>query len=199
MKAMVLLNIATDADIANGTRGKIQDIILDEREDLLLPDEDGAIRLKYPPAMLLFKPDKKTNRTFPGLPPGVIPLTPSLAPFTVTGRTGEKFKANRRQYAMTAGYAFTDYKSQGQTIEYVIIDIGKPPTGSLSPFSIYVALSRSRGRDTIRLLRDFDPNLFQNHPSEALRSEMKRLEHLNEITKREWLARGQKGPNDTSY
>ena len=41
---------------------------------------------------------------------------------------------------MTAGYTFTDYKSQGQTIEYVIIDIGRPPTGSLSPFSVYVAL-----------------------------------------------------------
>ena len=34
---------------------------------------------------------------------------------------------------MTAGYAFTDYKSQGQTIEYVIIDIGRPPTGFLEP------------------------------------------------------------------
>ena len=30
MKAMVVLNIATEADIANGTRGEIQDIILDE-------------------------------------------------------------------------------------------------------------------------------------------------------------------------
>jgi ATP-dependent exoDNAse (exonuclease V) alpha subunit len=58
---------------------------------------------------------------------------------------------------MTAGYAFTDYKSQGQTIEYVIIDIGKPPTGTLSPFSVYAALSRSRGRESIRLPRDFEP------------------------------------------
>jgi len=90
---------------------------------------------------------------------------------------------------VTAGYAFTDYKSQGQTIEYVIIDIGKPPTGTLSPFSAYVALSRSRGRDTIRLLRDFDDNLFQNHPSEALRKEMIRLEALNDATKREWEGR----------
>ena len=90
---------------------------------------------------------------------------------------------------MMAGYAFTDYKSQGQTIEYVIIDIGKPPTGTLSPFSAYVALSRSRGRDTIRLLRDFDDNLFQNHPSDALRREMTRLEALNDATKREWEGR----------
>jgi ATP-dependent exoDNAse (exonuclease V) alpha subunit len=90
---------------------------------------------------------------------------------------------------MTAGYTFTDYKSQGQTIEHVIIDIAQPPTGRLSPFSVYVALLQSRGRDTIRLLRKFDPNLFQNHPSEALRQDMRRLERLNEETKIDWETR----------
>lgn len=108
----------------------------------------------------------------------MIPLAPSLAKFSVTSKTKKTYKIIRRQYAMTARYTFTDYKSQGQTIEYVIIDIGKPPTGSLSPFSVYVALSRSRGRDAIHLLRDFNVNLFQNHPSEALRTEMIRLEEL---------------------
>ena len=44
---------------------------------------------------------------------------------------------------MTAAYAFTDYRSQGQTIPYVIVDIGSPPTGTLSLFNLYVALSRS--------------------------------------------------------
>ena len=33
MKVMVLLNLATEADIANGTRGEIKEIILDDRED----------------------------------------------------------------------------------------------------------------------------------------------------------------------
>jgi len=191
MKAMVLLNVATEANIVNGTRGEIQDIILDEREEPSMPNELGSITLKYPPAMILFKPDKESTLTFPGLPTGIIPLTPSQFKYTVRGRSGKKYKIERRQYAMTAGYAFTDYKSQGQTIEYVIIDIGRPPTGSLSPFSVYVALSRSRGRETIRLLRDFDPNLFQHHPSEALRVDMRRIEKLNETTKTEWLARGQ--------
>ena len=84
---------------------------------------------------------------------------------------------------MMAGYAFTNYKSQGQ----VIIDISKPPTGSLSLFSMYVALSQSRGRNAIHLLRDLDINLFQSHPSEALRIEMKRLESLNEKTNKNGL------------
>ena len=85
MKAMVLLNLAIDTDIANGMRGHIQDIILDEREGLCVPDEDGIVELKYPPVMILFMPDKKTKLTFESLPPGVILITPSLARFTATG------------------------------------------------------------------------------------------------------------------
>jgi hypothetical protein len=88
---------------------------------MLEPDKDGAIRLSYPPSMILFRPDKPTRLTFGGLPPGIIPLTPSVANFVATGRSGKKFKLKRCQYAMTPGYAYTDYKSQGQTIEYVII------------------------------------------------------------------------------
>jgi ATP-dependent exoDNAse (exonuclease V) alpha subunit len=35
---------------------------------------------------------------------------------------------------MTAAYAFTDYRSQGQTLPYVIVDIGSPPTAPLAKF-----------------------------------------------------------------
>jgi hypothetical protein len=68
-----------------------------------------------------------------------------------------------------AGYAFTDYKSQGQTIECVIVDLGKPPWGALMAFNTYVALSQSCGHGTIRVLQDFEDKLFTMHPSEELR------------------------------
>ena len=67
MKAMVIINIATEADLANGTRGTVTDIVLDPREWLDEPDEDGAVFLKYPPALLLFKPDVTTKERFRGL------------------------------------------------------------------------------------------------------------------------------------
>ncbi|KAF8192836.1 hypothetical protein K438DRAFT_1589785, partial [Mycena galopus ATCC 62051] len=44
-------------------------------------------------------------------------------------------------------YAFTDYRSQGQTIQYVLVDIASPPSGKLSLFKLYVALSQSSGQD----------------------------------------------------
>ncbi|KAF8798659.1 hypothetical protein BYT27DRAFT_7218459 [Phlegmacium glaucopus] len=116
--------------------------------------------------------------TFDGVAPGIIPISPTLLKFNVEVDR-QKVKIERRQIAIVPGYAFTDYKSQGQTLEYVIVDIAKPPSGSLSPFSVYVTLSRSRGRKMIRILREFDPGLFMHHPSEDLRREMTRLEELD--------------------
>ena len=139
-------------------------------------------RLQYPPPVIYFKPDMHTNTVFEGVPEGIIPISPSTMRFTVEVNS-EKVKMERRQLGIVPAYAFTDYKSQGQTMEYVIVDISKPPSGHLSPFSVYVALSRSRGRKTIRILREFDPTLFMHHPSEDLRKDMVRLEQLDEQTK----------------
>ena len=57
MKAMILFNLSTKADIANSTRGAIINIILDLREGLLEPDEEEAIKLTYPVALILFELD----------------------------------------------------------------------------------------------------------------------------------------------
>ena len=57
LKAMIVVNLSTEGDVANGTRGTITAIILDPREQRSEPDEEGAIRLMYPPAMILFEPD----------------------------------------------------------------------------------------------------------------------------------------------
>jgi ATP-dependent exoDNAse (exonuclease V) alpha subunit len=91
---------------------------------------------------------------------------------------------------MTAAYAFTDYRSQGQTIPYVIVDIATPPTGGLDLFNLYVALSRSSGRSSIRLLRDFDDELFQKSHDPALLQEDDRLEKLDRSTKSWWQKMG---------
>jgi ATP-dependent exoDNAse (exonuclease V) alpha subunit len=79
---------------------------------------------------------------------------------------------------LIVGYAFTDYKAQGQTLEHVIVDLTKPPRGSITPFGAYVALSHSRGRDTIRLLREFNNTLLTMHPLQMLYEEDQRLRRL---------------------
>lgn len=185
MKIMILTNVAPSAGVANGTRGTIFDIILDSRE----PCQDIPTlshSLLYPPSAILFSPLDPSPLHFQGLPPGIVPLFPLTKTFrlgTDPGRTIERI-----QYSLTPAYAFTDHKSQGQTIECVIVDIAKPPSGGLDGFNIYVALSCSHGRKNIRLLRPFDHKLFTIHPNEKLRQEDERLRALETLTTVRFLA-----------
>jgi ATP-dependent exoDNAse (exonuclease V) alpha subunit len=77
----------------------------------------------------------------------------------------------------------TDYQSQGQTIESVIVDITTSNGQKLSHFNLYVALSRSSGRNTIRILRDFDEKLFAQSLDPDLLTDDERLEGLDAETK----------------
>ncbi|KIM58172.1 hypothetical protein SCLCIDRAFT_128730 [Scleroderma citrinum Foug A] len=115
----------------------------------------------------------------------IIPLVPLERTFTIVQGTQTK-TVNRVQLPLTAAYAFTDYRSQGQTISHTIIDISTPPTRSLTPFNIYVALSRSHSRDNIQLLRDFDKKLLMTHPNEFLRIEDERVASLEAETEKRW-------------
>ncbi|EAU80832.2 hypothetical protein CC1G_04942 [Coprinopsis cinerea okayama7 len=189
MMLMVLLNVATEAEVANGTRGVLERILLDPREPPLTVEEGGVCRLKYLPVSLWIRPLTPTALTFPGVPSGLVPLAPRTARYQGITASKRPYRVVRKQYPITPAYAFTDYKSQAQTIEKVIVDIGKPPTGNISPFNVYVALSRSRGREHIRLLRDFDEGLLTRHPSEDLRREMMRIRALDAETTEWWRPR----------
>jgi len=145
------------------------------------PLSSSVAVVSSPPSTALFFPSAFEEATFTVCMAFELPVE-GLVVLGVDVVEGATVKLDRRQLAIVPGYAFTDYKAQGQTMEFVIVDISKPPSGFISPFSMYVALSRSRGRNSIRILRDFDPALFMHHPSEDLRLEMLRLELLNERT-----------------
>ena len=91
---------------------------------------------------------------------------------------------------MTAAYAFTDYCSQGQTIPAALVDIATPPSGGLTLFNLYVALSRSSGHSTIRLLQDFDDELFQKGHRAELLAENDQINDLDKKTLRWWKEMG---------
>jgi len=59
MKATVVINIATQADIANGTRGTIVDFVFDKREQPRnwLKKAGDLIILQFPPSVIFFQPD----------------------------------------------------------------------------------------------------------------------------------------------
>lgn len=194
MKVLITSNIDTDNDIANGARGEVVEIGLDEGEEM---SEGGAVqRLKHLPRYILVKLDRTKALPMEGKERGTVPIEPQETDIYITlPVTGSRRRMVRSQFPLTAGYAFTDYRAQGQTLGNVIVDIGKVPSAKLTPFNAYVALSRSSGRETIRLLRDFDPDLFTKEPCPMLAKEDERLAGLNEETRVMWEARRTKRMN----
>src|SRR6266404_5630665 len=189
MSVVITSNIETDLDLANGSRGHIVAIAL--HEDDGIAKEEAVVNLSQLPAFILVRLEKKTKipalRDLPHWQ-GVIPVNPMGRSFpNIVGN--ERKTVTRKQLPVTAAYAFTDYRSQGQTIDHAIVDIASPPSGRITPFNIYVALSRCRGRSSLWLLRDFDEKLVTTHPSEFLRTEDARLEKLDGDTERWWIGK----------
>jgi ATP-dependent exoDNAse (exonuclease V) alpha subunit len=194
MSVMVTVNVDTDLDLANGARGTIVGLVLDDEEPDL-DEEARVVNLRFPPKYVLVKLDRTKAGRLEDLPEGVIPIEPMERKFKITVQPKSRTRLARdsttrivvrRQLPMTLSYAFTDYRSQGQTIRHVIVDIAKPPSGALTLFNIYVALSRSSGRDTIRLLRPFDEDILFAPVDAHLLAEDERLERLNAATKVWW-------------
>ena len=175
-KAMVTQNITTDLDLANGSRGIIVNIVLDPRERIhqQVEDDPGIIELAFSPTTVILKLSRKpTFDAFPGLRPGEVPIFPFEDKFYI-GSKAEGVTITHRQTPLTPVYAFTNQKSQAQMLGNVIVDIGILKCFPVNQFAAYVALSRSTGRESIRLLRDFDERLFTTHPSQDLKDKDKR-------------------------
>ncbi|OAX36187.1 hypothetical protein K503DRAFT_695564, partial [Rhizopogon vinicolor AM-OR11-026] len=93
---------------------------------------------------------------------------------------------------ITPAYAFTDYISQGQTISHTMIDIKTPPTGGLTPFNVYVALSRSRRQD-------YFETLTRSCCCEYLRIEDERLVRLDNETEMWWKEKMRYDNSDSQH
>jgi hypothetical protein len=193
MKVMVTQNVETDLDITNGACGTIIDILLHPDEPVIT-EIKPIIKLRFLPLYVLIKLNRTRATQLPGLDESVILVEPAPKTLRIKCKSPQGKDIMRtvrhRQFPMTAAYAFTDYRSQGQTIPHVLIDITTPPTGGLSLFNLYVALLRSSGRSTIRLLRDFDEKLFQAAHSPELLAEDDRIQELDEKTKAWWKEMG---------
>lgn len=157
--------------LANGSLGTVEKIYLDPHE-AMVPTGVREHTLQYPPKLVLFRPNVPPSARLKGLPEGVLPIEMHKESHDLKSKTGVKTRIYRQQFALTPAYAFTDYKSQGQTVspvKLVIIDLAKPPTGKLSQFNAYVALSRSKSREHVRLLRDFETKLIMGEMDGDLR------------------------------
>ena len=121
MKVMVTQNVVTDLDITNGAQGTIVDIWLHPDEPPIC-DLEPKIELKYLPSCVLVKLDHTRTSQLTGLEERVVPVEPATQPYRISCQSSEgniiTRTVRRRQFPMTAAYAFTDYRSQGQTLQH---------------------------------------------------------------------------------
>lgn len=194
MEAMYLSNLDAPNGFANGSMGIIRAIYLDSREvvDPNLP----YIQLKYLPACVAFEPYRQTGRLpqLDDLPNGSFPVFAREETFAIPDNVTKTASIHRTQFDIIPAYAFTNDKSQGQTINPVIVDLTKTaykdgPQPSREGY--YVAMSRGSGADNIRILRPVAQNmldLLKKGPSEFIRRHDKLLQNHHDITKAKWEA-----------
>ncbi|KAF8833402.1 hypothetical protein BDN67DRAFT_917087 [Paxillus ammoniavirescens] len=123
-----------------------------------------------------------------GLQGSDIPIEPLSKYFHISVQEEEAITHTviHRQPLITAAYACTDYRPQSQTVPAIVVDIESSPTGGLSLFNLYIALSCSQGSETIHLLQEFDEKYFKVTQVHELTAKDKRLGNLCRQTSTWW-------------
>jgi hypothetical protein len=134
MKVLVINNIATDLDI----------ILHAEEPPVAM---EAIVHLKKMPICIMVKLTRTRASHLDGLEESVVPVEPLTSrteievSSTVIMSSKHRHTTVRRQFPITPAYAFTDSQLQGQTISHVIVDLALSPSGPLTLFNVYVALS----------------------------------------------------------
>ncbi|PPQ81034.1 hypothetical protein CVT26_002879 [Gymnopilus dilepis] len=164
MKVMVTENLAFDNGIVNGSEGIVHDIIFDE-------DEQAR---RY--AKAVYVRFDGCGVHVEGFPIDVVPIFPVATRIELSPghRPLPGCKAfNRRQLPLVPAYVYTDFKSQGRTLRYVIVDLA-----TARGQGVYVMLSRVKSLTGLLILRWFPPSKIFHRLPEELRDELKRLDDI---------------------
>ncbi len=83
----------------------------------------------------------------------------------------------RRPLPLAPAYCITTHKSQGQTLNKVVIDL-KLPNDTDDIAAVYVPLSRVKRLADLIIIRYFDYKVLMIKPSKSQLAEMERLDKL---------------------
>ncbi|PPQ76166.1 hypothetical protein CVT26_009225 [Gymnopilus dilepis] len=164
MKVMITENIAFNNKIVNGTEGEIRSIYF----------EDGADGRSYAVVAYVYVPGSGFD--LPGLGPDVVPVFPTRVHIKRKDLSGLGIQARsftRSQLPLVPAYAYTDFKSQGRTLDRVIVDLV-----TARGQGVYVMLSRVTSISGLAILRWFPPTKVFHRIPQELRSELDRLRNL---------------------
>jgi hypothetical protein len=169
---MLTHNLNTALGLVNGATGTIFDILLDPAASTHTSSNAPGCVFVNKPVVVLFRPDNAhpslRDFCFPNLdhfPPGLVPIYPRPTSLKFSFPTGDGdsvvLNLTRHQLDLELSYAITDYKCQGKTFQYAIVDFTPPPTGKEDPNSNYVIISRLAWLKGLLILRPFPKHAFE--------------------------------------
>ena len=170
MVVMVQENLAFDNRVVNGSRGTVRDIVYEEA--------DGK---RYIIVVYVHIPG--AGNVCSHAVDDIVPIFPEWSSFTIPQKKeGEPdhVSVSRLQVPLLPAYAYTDYKSQGCSLETAMID----PASAASLQGVYVMLSRVKTLDGLAILRPFKAEKIEQRLSQELRTELERLDKLDTDTRR---------------
>lgn len=168
MRVMVTENLAFSKGIVNGLEGVIHSIKYTR-------DGDGN---RYASVAYLKVDD--ANMDIPGLSVGLVPIFPETTTFEYRYKSGDAIKTltvSRKQLPLLPAYSYTDFKSQGRTLDRAIVDLS-----TARGQGVYVMLSRVKSLKGIAILRWFPSTKIYQRPSEDMRNELTRVDFLDWVT-----------------
>jgi hypothetical protein len=195
MPVVVNKNTHQGLKLVNGASYKALEVILDQAHPGYRISADTILHFG-PPAAILLRSETTQGLDIVGMPAGTILLTPiSTRIERQRKRPWQRSNVRRRGLPCVAGFACTDYKVQGRTLDRVALELrgsrttqinGSVVPSQCDPYSLYVQLSRCRTLEGIVLLskareRDVVGNSVPENMAAAARSS----EQLSEATIRE--------------
>ena len=202
MPVLLTKNVATELALSNGTHGIFRQVVYKESPaDVQFHNTNFPANTKFithPKYALVEFSHCKVDSELAELQPKIIPITISEKTFLfdakellsynvakaakINKRT-TKISIKRKAFPLIPAYSMTTHKSQGQTLEKVIIDLVTPPEPT-EVASVYVPLSRVKRLDNILIIRPFEFATLQVKPSIAQLQELKRLDTIAQNTQK---------------
>jgi hypothetical protein len=205
MPVILTQNIAIELGLINGVNGIFRQLVYQTESvstDVLLKTFPNNTHYVHRPLYALVEIAKsKIECNLEQLQPKLVPIPLMEQTFRIDIADvlpkDKKPKSNRkavlsvkrRALPLVPAYCFTTHKSQGQTLNKVVIDL-KLPNETDDIAAVYVPLSRVKRLTDLIILRHFDYKVLLIKPSKSQLAEIERLDKLyleTQIRFSEWF------------
>ncbi|CAF4521081.1 unnamed protein product [Rotaria sp. Silwood2] len=193
MPVILTQNIATELGLINGINGIFRQLVYHEEsvsaENLSEMFPNNTQYIRRPIYALIEIVKSKIECKLQDLQPKLIPIplveqtfrvdVADILPKDKKPKSNQKtiLSIKRSALPLVPAYCITTHKSQGQTLNKVVIDL-KLPNETDDIAAVYVPLSRVKRLVDLAILRPFDYKVLLMKPNKSQVAEMERLDQL---------------------